>query len=203
MKALWIFLILVVTGLPCMAAETISDTYYFDEGGILWDSESKCWTDNTSVSWTHTLDGFSDNFQITEATLTIDGAGIENVWWDVDGDGGYEQIDYVTVTFMNQELGQLTGNSTTFDLNPDWIEAVTNANAEITFQNDLFTLQGWFGDYVIDFDLIDSVALKSSTLTVISDAVNMPPVAVPVPGALILAGFGTTLVGALRRRKIA
>lgn len=30
---------------------------------------------------------------------------------------------------------------------------------------------------------------------------NLPPVAVPAPGALVLAGIGTILVGALRRRK--
>ena len=193
MKVLWVCLILGVAGLPCLAAETISDTYTFGREGILWDFETNCWIpDNTSVSWTHTLNGL-DNCQITEATLTIDGCGIENVWWDFDFDGGYEQTDFVTVTFMGQDLGQLSGNSTTFSLSPYLIEAVTTANAEISFVNDiLFQV----GDFVVDFDWQDSVFLKSSTLSV-----TCGPVAVPVPGALVLAGFGTALVGALRRRK--
>jgi hypothetical protein len=204
MKALWMCLIFAVAGLPCLAAETISDTHYFGTDGILWDYESKNWTDNPSVSWTHTLNGLGD-FEVTAATLTIDGSGIDNVWWDFDGDGGYEQTDYVMVSFMDQELGRLTGNSTTFSLTPGLIAAVTNANAEITFQNDLLTLQGWCEDYVVDFDWKDSVLLKSSTLSVTFDQLygNPGPVAVPVPGALVLAGLGTTLVGVLRRRKIA
>ncbi len=157
MKASYVCLILLVAGLPCLAAETISNTHTFGCEGVLWDYESASWRDNTSVSWTHTLAGFTpETSSVTAATLKIDGCGIENVWWDFDGDGGYEQTDYVAVKFMGQDLGQLTGNSTTFNLSSDMIQAVTQANAEISFRNDLLTVQGRRGDYFVDLDWVDS-----------------------------------------------
>jgi len=193
MKVVLVCAIVGVVALPCMAAETFTDTYNFGTDGILWDSESDCWTDNSSVSWAHYIEGLED-CQITQATLTIEGSGIDNVWWDLDGDGGYEQTDFVTVSFMGQTLGQLQGNSTTFDLSPSLIASAMNADAEITFQNDLIDE----GCYILDFDWEDSVWLKNATLTVVAEC---PSAVVPAPGALILAGIGTILVGTLRRRK--
>jgi len=184
MKALWICLILGVAGLPCMAAETFSDTHTFGCEGILWESGWN--SDFSDVTWAHTLDGFGSNCEITAATLTIDGCGIDNVWgWDTG-----EQADIVNVSLGGYSLGLLTEGITTFDLVDlgavDQIGASTLANAEITFQNDS-CLDYFFGDVAF---------LKSSTLSV-----TCGPVAVPVPGALVLAGLGTVLVGALRRRR--
>jgi len=186
MKVLWVCLILGVAGLPCLAAETIS-TYSFGSEGVLWDFESGYWTDNTSVSWTQTLDGLDNGCEITKATLTIDGCGIDNVWWDFDGDGGYEKTDYVDIWFGSEHLGQMSGNSETFELSAVNLDDLSG-DATITFRED--------GGRCIDFDWVDSVYLKSATLSV-----TYNPVAVPVPGALVLAGLGTVLVGALRRRK--
>jgi hypothetical protein len=190
MKALWICLILGVAGLPCLAAETVSYKS-FGLDGVLWDSASGCWV-NDSVAWQHDLNLGSD-CQITAATLTIDGCGIDNVWWDFDLDGGYEQTDWVDVWLGGNHLGQLTGNHTVFNLSPEVISdiaAITDAGATLTFQNDGY------------FDCFDTVFLKSSTLSVNCGSFGAP-VAVPVPGALVLAGLGTAIVGALRRRKIA
>lgn len=188
--------------LPCMAAETFTDIYNFGSDGILWDVESNSWKDNSSVSWTHYTQGFDSSTQIAQATLTIKGHGIDNVWWDRDRDGGYEQMDFVTVSFMGQTLGQLQGNTTTFNLPPSLITNEMGANAEITFQNDLYDK----GDHMIDFDWHDAVWLDESFLEVFPNTVStaspiVPVTAVPAPGALILAGIGTIIVGTLRRRK--
>ncbi|MBC8393744.1 MAG: hypothetical protein H8E17_14400 [Deltaproteobacteria bacterium] len=202
-KIFTLIMLLVCVGLAG-AAQTFTDTHYFGSDGLLWDYENQSWTDNTSVSWTHTLNGFDGTCDVTAAALTITGCGIDNVWWDFDGDGGYEKTDYVMVTFMDQELGLLSGNSTTFNLlgYSDLVDTVTSANAEITFQNDLFTFQGWCRDYVVDFDWSDSVYLSSSTLSVTCDLSSTPnSVVVPAPGAILLAGIGMTFVGFLRKHK--
>lgn len=194
MKQVIVCAIVGLIALPVLGVETFRDVHRFGREGILWDVEQQRWKDNPSVRWTHHLDGLGDCAQVSSATLTIEGRGIENVWWDMDKDGGYEQMDWVDVYFNNQLLGTLQGNSTTFNLDTDLIEEAMNFGATITFQNDLWGK----GQHLIDFDWVDSVFLKKSILRVVADC---HPVAVPVPGAFLLAGFGTILVGTLRRRK--
>jgi hypothetical protein len=183
-----------------MAAETFMDIHTFGNEGLLWDYENQQWASHSSVEWTHELAGFDDSAEVTSATLTIDGCGIENVWWNL-GDGRYEQMDWVTVSLNGVELGQMGGNESTFDLLAAGvdIESVMLGNAEITFSNDVIKL---CDGYAIDWDWHDAVYLKTSTLNVeIGDYIATGTPVVPVPGAFLLAGFGTILVGTLRRRK--
>lgn len=194
MKTVLLCVIVGVMVLPCMAVETLTDTCKFGHEGILWDYENDSRTDNTSVFWTHSLDGLSNCTQVTQATLTIEGRGIDNVQKGFRGDRRDEPRDEVIVTFMGQTLGPLEGNSTTFDLSPSLIESAMNVNSEIAFQNDLKDKNG----VQRGFDRRDSIMLKKATLTVTN-----APATVPVPGALLLSGVGTLLVGVLRRRRSA
>lgn len=74
-----------------------------------------------------------------------------------------------------------------------------------------------YGDYTNIVNLLDNASLRIGLhvqsigtnegsewfINNGSGASQVPVVPVPVPGALVLAGLGTTLIGALRRRKIA
>lgn len=182
--------------------ETFMDVHEFGRKGILWDFQSRKFTDHRSTDWSHVLTDFDTRCSITEATLTIEGKGIENICLALDGDGFYERTDSVSVWFMGQNLGQLTGDTTTFDLlNYDHlIEPVTNASAELTFQNDLLPFNGRKGQYQVDLDWKDAVFLKSSTLSITCEPIAAPAT-VPAPSAVALAGIGTMLVGFLRNRK--
>jgi hypothetical protein len=203
MKQLILCAVVVFTALPVMGAETFTDVYTFGSNGIIWDSERTSWADNPTVDWTHELTGFDSSYEVTSATLTIDGSGIENVWWDTDLDGGYEQMDWVTVSLNGVELGQMGSNIYSFDLVSAGLDitSVMQGNAEITFQNDLIDLSC----FTIDWDWQDAIQLNTSTLSVtvgdLSSSPVTPAVVVPVPGAFLLAGFGTLLVGTLRRRQ--
>lgn len=198
----WVFIFFIMVGFSG-AAQTFTDTHDFGCEGLIRDFESRKLTDNLYVDWTHTLPGFDGRCSITEATLTINGRGIDNICWDFDGDFNYEQTDYVAVEFMGHDLGLLSGNSTTFDLMPyqDLIESITNASAEITFQNDLMKIKSCFGSYYVDWDCVDSVYLSESILTVVCEP-PIPPSMVPAPSAIVLGALGICLVGWLRKRSV-
>lgn len=207
MKTLVLCVIVGIVVLPCMAAETLISTYNFGTEGKLWDTKKVGGSDNTSVSWSHVLEGLSSSTQVTHVTLTLTGSGIDNSAQRLLGDRRYEKTDNVSIMFMGQNLGKLEGNSTTFELSPALIGSSMDVNADLAFQkNNRKTKNG-----VVIRDLRDALLLKSATLTVTYETLTTPmaafqapvtnPVAVPVPGALLLAGVGTLLVGALRRRK--
>lgn len=204
MKTFWVCVFVGVVVFPCFAAETLTSTCSFGREGKLWDRELNGRRDNLSLSWTHTLAGLGSGTQVTEATLTFTGIGINNVTGGLDRDRSYEQTDVVTVTFMGQTLGQLTGNTTTFQISPTLITEAMNADAEIAFQNDVRTGKR---SRMRDIDWRDLIRLTNVTLNVVTqsspgvqDVPTTPPVGVPAPGALVLAGIGTLLVGMLRRR---
>jgi hypothetical protein len=55
------------------AGETFRESHDFGSDGLLWDYHSQAWTDNTSVSWIHTLAGFDSSASITKGSLPVPG----------------------------------------------------------------------------------------------------------------------------------
>lgn len=188
--------------LPCIAAETFTDTVHFKRGRVLWDAKTRCSADQSSLEWAHSLDGIGDEIEITRATLSIQrrggrgpgarGRGPRNVSWDMAYDGGYGQAE---VFLGGEPIGQLQGDVTTFDVPPSQVDSVLSAQTAVSLQNNTSSDHSRFPG----FGRRNAAWLKSSTLEIVYENA---PVAVPAPSALILAGVGTMVVGALRHRKV-
>ena len=198
MKRLLFLLFLLSTSYAPGAPNLYTNEYKFGSEGIIWDAQGWAeWMieDNSTVKWDHQLPlptgmGMS---QITSASLTIEGFGIDNLFGDWDGDGPREGVDQVSVFLNDQMLGYLQGNSTTFELNQSLLTDPLLACANIEFRYDRRT-----SDTIWP---VDTIRLASSTLQItVDDDIATTATIVPTPGAVLLCSIGTILVGYLKNR---
>jgi hypothetical protein len=180
------------------APTTYTSTYNFGCDGLIWDAQSNSWAEwligsNPTVAWSHQLPDYVISSQLLSADLTIGGVGIENILCDWDGDGPNEKTDFIQVYMNGGLLGNLAGNSTTFSLDPSFLQGTNACSATLTFVYDRRTT-----DKVLP---IDTAKLCASALSVSYDSASPDPAIVPVPGAVGLAGIGIAFVGWLRSRK--
>jgi len=195
-RTLILLAMMALSGVVLAAGTTFTSTYDFGNKGLIWDSQSHSWAEwligsNPTVAWSHELPVYGASLKT--ASLTISGTGIDNVLCDWDGDGPNEQTDFVQVYMNGEKLGNLTGNVSTFDLNPLTLEGNNDCSATLTFVYDRRTT-----DKVWPADM---AKFCKSELTIGYDSPAPTPAIVPVPGAMGLGGIGIAIVGWLRMRK--
>lgn len=191
MKIVSTVTLLLLAGMATAAPSVFTDVYEFGPlEGIIWDTPGGILADAT-VDWDHFNPYGGDPANIVAASLTIEAEGVENVFSlaleDLDLDLPFEDLDMVTVFFNGYELGNMDGDTTTFDLDLGYLAGDPyETEAVITFQFDgISIIPPWV-------DLTDAVRLNRSTLSV---------TAVPAPEAILLCAIGTSLAGYLKRRR--
>jgi len=200
MKRMLFMMAMLAAGLVYAAPTTYTSTYLFGNEGVIWDSANNSWAEwligsNPSADWSHQLPDSVISSQLLNADLTITGRGIKNVLCDWDGDGPNEQTDSIQVFMNGSLLGYLAGDTTTFALNPSFLQGDNFYSATLTFVSDRRTT-----DCLLP---IDTAMLCISELKVTFDegSAATPVAVVPTPGAVGLAGIGIAFVGWLRTRK--
>ena len=197
MRILPILLLLILATFATAAPTVYTDVYRFGGEGIIWDAEGWAeWAvgDNPLVEWDHSLPlpASVSLSEVQQATLTIEGYGIDNILGDWDGDGLNEGIDAVAVYMDGLLLGNLQGNVTTFDLDTTALTDPLLTSAKIEFRFDRNSLADMFWQ-------VDTARLTTSKLNLLTDGLASANI-VPAPGAILLCGLGTLLAGHLKRR---
>ncbi len=181
------------------AGETFTETRDFGSDGLLWNYKPQKWTDNASVSWIHTLSGFQSSNSVTTASLPI--TSVDNNFYSRVFPRASKEFQPAVVTSrrasvlaysQTEQFSSAPGNNDYFgSRRSSWYRAGLRGR------------RGG-GGYGYGKDPDDPLILLSDTTGGFDDCdkpSSVPPATVPAPGAIVLAGIGTVLVGFLRHRK--
>ena len=179
MKKLMLLALLAALVVPAMAAETFTNTECVNSNLFVWVCDQ-----TATAEWTHDVpDEALGN--MTFASLTIES------WFFNAND------DLVTVKLNDYTLGTMTSGTQTFNITDqavlDSFSASTPASATLTFT------WGCCLDYLFGSD--DVYVWKSTLYGEFETGTPANIVPAPAPGAILLTGIGTSLVGWLRRRR--
>lgn len=188
-----IFILIFTIGVAG-AGETFSGTHNFGSDGLLWNYKSQQWTDNDSVNWIHTLSEFENSNSVTTASLPIQGKS-RNTGWpfsdtrnDPDSFKSFPGRSGSVLPQSRSERFEYDSESQS-DFNK-WEYPSNGFSGKNKRNSNVYLNQDGSKDYPSNPGNFDTCYPPS-----------VPPATVPAPGAIILAGIGTVLVGLLRRKE--
>lgn len=198
-----VFVIFLIGAGVAGAAETFTDKHDFGNDGLLWDYGSQTWTENKSVTWIHTLSGFSSSNAVTKATLPGNASGADE-WWANQTKNTFKGEQQ---TFKGQGLSFVKGTSNGFNTLPpkDMINSFTSDSAG--FQSGQYYWKNSHNKHYLTNGTKGTKLgggtspIDDSKFPEFCDPKPIPPATVPAPSAVLLAGLGTAFVGLLRSRK--